>query len=383
MVVRKLPGVEQESMMQYGENLNYEDEYDPVTSARQNVMTAVRDGAPEQHKVEQWHRFAGFGIGLASLFTDNVLSHPCIVLRRQCQVNQKSFRYHLTPFSVFRVMMNLQRAQGLSTLWKGIGSTFVVQGICLCSDAIISEMTWFPREVNKDSKPKQILGHLALKSITLVVSMPFFSASLIETVQSDIASEKPGVLDCIKEGFSRLLGWGMPQTRRLLPMWTLVVPTVLHGLLHYVLSSIVQQIVLVVLNYKYKQSIAAVKADEPPPPKSMVEAYYPQLIASFMGHLAADVVLYPLETALHRLHIQGTRTIIDNTDFGTEVVPIDTQYEGLQDTFDSIRSLEGRMGFFKGFGALVLQYALHLAILKLTKSIFIRISEDFGHKRKV
>ncbi|XP_070543386.1 mitochondrial outer membrane protein SLC25A46-like [Ptychodera flava] len=382
MVLKRLQGVEQDLMMENADKYYSDEDDNPVDIAQQRVMAAVQKGAPKQHEVEQWHRFTGLGIGLASLLTDNVLSHPCIVLRRQCQVNQRSVRYHLTPFSVFQVMINLQRAQGLSTLWKGISSKFVVQGICLCSDAFISEVTWFPKEINRHSKPKQVIGHIAMKGITLVVSMPFFSASLIETVQSDIASEKPGVLDCVKEGFSRLLGWGMPQTRRLLPMWTLVVPTVLHGLLHYILSSVVQQIALFILNHRYQKRVAGLPRDEQPPPKTMVEAYYPQLFASFLSHLVTDIVLYPLETVLHRLHIQGTRTIIDNTDFGTEVVPIDTRYEGLQDCFESIQSQEGRLGFFKGFGALILQYALHLAILKITNVIFIRISEDFGYKQQ-
>ncbi|MEE6459816.1 hypothetical protein FKM82_000747 [Ascaphus truei] len=47
----------------------------------------------ENSSGEQINRFAGFGIGLASLFTENVLAHPCIVLRRQCQVNILSFLF--------------------------------------------------------------------------------------------------------------------------------------------------------------------------------------------------------------------------------------------------------------------------------------------------
>ena len=42
--------------------------------------------------------------------------------------------------------------------------------------------------------------HLLLKSVSLAVITPFFSASLVETVQSEIASERPGILDVFKEG---------------------------------------------------------------------------------------------------------------------------------------------------------------------------------------
>ena len=53
----------------------------------------------------------------------------------------------------------------------------------------------------------------------------------------------------------------------------------------------------------------------------------------FTGHLLADVLLYPLETVLHRLHLQGTRTIIDDLDSGLSVLPITTRYDGVFDCF--------------------------------------------------
>ena len=36
------------------------------------------------------------------------------------------------------------------------------------------------------------------------MTTPFYSASLVETVQSDIACEKPGVFDIFREGLFRL-----------------------------------------------------------------------------------------------------------------------------------------------------------------------------------
>ena len=44
--------------------------------------------------------------------------------------------------------------------------------------------------------------HLMLKAVSLGVTAPFLSASLIETVQSDIACEKPGILDVFKVIFN-------------------------------------------------------------------------------------------------------------------------------------------------------------------------------------
>ena len=48
-------------------------------------------------------------------------------------------------------------------------------------------------------------------STTLAIITPFYSASLVETVQSDIASEKPGIFDVFREGMCRLVSWGSPQ----------------------------------------------------------------------------------------------------------------------------------------------------------------------------
>merc|ERR1712018_622798 len=99
---------------------------------------------------------------------------------------------------------------------------------------------------------------------------------------------------------------------------------------------------------------------------------YREQMSSVVGFLAADFLLFPFETVLHRLHLQGTRTIIDNLDTGKEVVPIITRYEGFVDCFYSIITEEGFSGLFKGFGALMLQYAIQIAILRFS---FLSIKE--------
>ncbi|XP_039080617.1 solute carrier family 25 member 46 isoform X1 [Hyaena hyaena] len=323
-------------------------------------------GVPGQSS-EQLNRFAGFGIGLASLFTENVLAHPCIVLRRQCQVNYHARHYHLTPFTVINIMYSFNKTQGPRALWKGMGSTFIVQGVTLGAEGIISEFTPLPREISHKWNPKQIGEHLLLKSLTYMVAMPFYSASLIETVQSEIIRDNTGILECVKEGIGRVMGLGVPHSKRLLPLLSLIFPTVLHGVLHYIISSAIQKFVLLILKRKTYSSHLA---ESTSPVQSMLDAYFPELIANFAASLCSDVILYPLETVLHRLHIQGTRTIIDNTDLGYEVLPINTQYEGMRDCINTIRQEEGMLGFYKGFGAVIIQYTLHAAVLQITKIIY-------------
>ncbi|XP_062943516.1 mitochondrial outer membrane protein SLC25A46 [Cynocephalus volans] len=324
-------------------------------------------GGVQGQSSEQLNRFAGFGIGLASLFTENVLAHPCIVLRRQCQVNYHARHYHLTPFTVINIMYSFNKTQGPRALWKGMGSTFIVQGVTLGAEGIISEFTSLPREISHKWNPKQIGEHLLLKSLTYVVAMPFYSASLIETVQSEIIRDNTGILECVREGIGRVIGMGVPHSKRLLPLLSLVFPTVLHGVLHYIISSVIQKFVLLILKRKTYNSHLA---ESTSPMQSMLDAYFPELIANFAASLCSDVILYPLETVLHRLHIQGTRTIIDNTDLGYEVLPINTQYEGMRDCINTIKQEEGMLGFYKGFGAVIIQYTLHAAVLQITKIIY-------------
>lgn len=48
-------------------------------------------------------------------------------------------------------------------------------------------------------------------SASLSIITPFYSACLVETVQSTIASDKTALYDVFKEGFVRLLQWNCPQ----------------------------------------------------------------------------------------------------------------------------------------------------------------------------
>ncbi|CAB1423363.1 unnamed protein product [Pleuronectes platessa] len=328
---------------------------------------APQPGVPP---VEQLNRFAGFGIGLVSLFTENVLAHPCIVLRRQCQVNYHGRCYHLTPFSAVVVMYAITKAQGPKALWKGMGSTFIVHGITLGAEGIISEFTPLPRELPHRWSWKQLAGHLLLKGLTAVVALPFYCSSLIETVQSEIVRDESssGLLDCVREGLARLLGVGAPHSHRLLPLSSLLLPAALHAVLRYAIAASVQCVFLWLHQRSKKQRMD---------PSNPLDGYFPELAAAWAGSLVADVLVFPLETALHRLSLQGTRTIIDATDGVVAVgnggsplvLPVNSQYDGFSECLHAIRRKEGVAGYYRGFGALVAQYALHGALLAAARTL--------------
>lgn len=108
---------------------------------------------------------------------------------------------------------------------------------------------------------------------------------------------------------------------------------------------------------------------------SFYDQQFPILLASFTGTFLADLVLYPFETVLHRLYIQGTRVLIDNMDSGCEVSGISTQYTGVLDCFRSIIIEEGFLGLYRGFGAFILQFSIHAAGLKIVQYLFEQISK--------
>lgn len=323
----------------------------------------VPDRIPENVDPENPQKFVGIAIEITSTIIGNLISHPCIVLRRQCQVNRKALRYHLSPFTLIPVILRLQQRQGLKCLWKGAGGIFILRGCSIAVETLIAELTPFPREVSSTSSIKQLAQHVLLKFITFGVLTPFYCASLVETVQSDIASEKPGVLDCLKEGVCRLFKWGTPHSSRLLPIWQLIIPSALYGVSVYIISSLVQSVIRWFISMKQRSQL---QGDYSLSECSAVN-FLNNISTAHLGALVANIVLFPAETVLHRLYLQGTRTIIDNLEVGFAVLPVISKYEGIIDCFHTIVSEEGASGLYKGFGALLLDYALQLLILKIAK----------------
>ncbi|CAL9681997.1 unnamed protein product [Knipowitschia caucasica] len=348
-------------------NLHRSPQYEEAAGGRAEAgWDTTQPGMPPS---EQLNRFAGFGVGLVSLFTENVLAHPCIVFRRQCQVNVHARCYHLTPFTAVAVMYSISKAQGIRALWKGMGSTFIVHGVTLGAEGILSEFTPLPRELPHRWSWRQLCGHLLLKGLTAVVALPFYCASLIDTVQSDIVRDDAcSLLDVLREALSRLLGLGAPHSRRLLPLSALLLPAALHAVLKYCISTCVQRGALWLLQRHRKQD-----------PADPLDSHFVDLASQFLGSLLSDAVLFPLETVLHRLALQGTRTIIDHTDQGgaLQVLPVNTQYDDFTECFVSVRQREGAAALYRGLGALWAQYTLHAALLALSRSV-LRLTMDHG-----
>ncbi|PAA76453.1 hypothetical protein BOX15_Mlig004684g3 [Macrostomum lignano] len=328
---------------------------------------------------EQYQSYASLGVGFASLVAETLLSHPCIVLRRQCQVMNDGQSYHLLPFSLVPVIYNLHKTQGIACLWKGIGSVFIVRGLHLVTENVVSEITHFPKEVNRHSSAKKLAQHLCLKAATWALVAPFYAASLVETVQSDIASDSPGVLDCLKEGLARLLVFSTPPTAssNLLPFWKLVPPVVCLGAASYAIRALANYAVMRSAERDGSTDRAAryrgYRGRSTEVDTELYERFYPELLSSFVGALLSDLLLFPLETLTHRLCVQGTRTLIDNMDTGLGVASLSTTHTGLLDAFVTTVRLESPVSLYRGFGALLLQFGAHLCLLRAAKMSYERL----------
>ncbi|KAH8295757.1 hypothetical protein KR018_007326, partial [Drosophila ironensis] len=301
------------------------------------------------------------GVQWVSMVTENLLGHPFIVLRRQCQVYNASNQYHLHPFGLLPSILHLHRRQGITTLWKGVGSCMLVRGMSVAMDDIISKITGWPKEVNSRTAPKRFGKHILLKCISMGVIVPFYAASLVETVQSDIASEKPGLFDVFREGSLRLINWSSHKKGRMLPACSLIGPSVSLGITKYLFNLVIRGVSLrimrsrvTILQTKHKDKFS----------NDILEHKNAEIYANLIAMLTTEVIFFPFETILHRLQLQGTRTIIDNLDNGYAVVPILTNYQGVLDCYRTTKLCEGFSGLYKGFGAMVLQYVTHLAVLK-------------------
>ncbi|XP_034490044.1 solute carrier family 25 member 46 [Drosophila innubila] len=322
-------------------------------------------------------KYLVFGVQWVSLVTENLLSHPFIVLRRQCQVYNASQRYHLHPFQLLPSIVHLHRRQGVTTLWKGLGSCLLVRGMTLAIDDVISKATSWPKDVDSRTTLKRFGQHILLKCISIGLVVPFYAASLVETVQSDIASEKPGLLDVFREGSLRLFYWSSPQKGRMLPAWALIGPSVSMGITKYLFSLVIRgvssRIMRRRLTQKQEQRGAKFRDDT-------LEHQNAEIYASLIAMLTTEVLFFPFETILHRLQLQGTRTIIDNLDNGYAVVPILTNYQGAIDCYRTTLLSEGFGGLYKGFGAMILQFAAHVAVIKLTKWVVGQITECISNR---
>lgn len=98
-----------------------------------------------------------------------------------------------------------------------------------------------------------------------------------------------------------------------------------------------------------------------------------EIYSTLLSLVSTEIIFYPFETILHRLQLQGTRTIIDNLDTGFSVVPILTSYEGAADCYRTTIATEGVSGLYKGMNSSQsFFYSFRLNILFPNSQVLVR-----------
>lgn len=163
----------------------------------------------------------------------------------------------------------------------------------------------------------------------------------------------------------------------MLPVWIIVLPTVTHGILRYLTNTLVSKSVKHILImyelHKLRKTGAIPKDYDSTSDNERLEA-----VSDLTASAVSDIIIFPLETIMHRLYLQGTRTIIDNLDTGVSVMSITTGYTGPIDCFVTTITEEGRLGLFKGFGALLLQTALVGVLYKVVRISLVKLVEAYA-----
>lgn len=111
----------------------------------------------------------------------------------------------------------------------------------------------------------------------------------------------------------------------MLPVWALVGPSISLGLSKYVCQLFVRGISTRIMcrRVTFYEERRGARTRDFAAQSQVIEVY-----STMISLMATEMIFYPFETILHRIQLQGTRTIIDNLDSGYSVVPILTSYEG-------------------------------------------------------
>lgn len=344
---------------------------------------------------------------LSDVLCQNIILHPFISLRRTCQVNRKCSPYICAqPFSLVLFLYHQQRKQGLGALYKGLSSELLVKGLTLGAETALGNQTEWPQEIRAKSFLEDLVKMLSLRGLSVALATPFLCSAMIETVQSIIlVKDRPSFVDCFKDGLLRLTHLRLTPSNRMLPIWLLVLPTVFYHVSHAAIWTFSKACIDFIKknlsssssrssNHGFTSSKKTFskrnKATTPKTftmndtPKSWqqddltvtrdlnddafdkpgIETDSDNISNSILASLISDVILLPIETVLNCLYIQGTRTIIDNCDETTVVLPVLTNYDGFSDCYQSILRFEGNLGLYKGLGAIILQYSVHYVLYR-------------------
>lgn len=275
--------------------------------------------------------------------------------------------------------------QGSGVLWKGCFSSLILTTAETISDNLIDEIAPLHH-------PSARVKHVLLKAISSFLLIPMYSVHLLRSIQSDLTIVNHwSPLTIFIEPFQRLLGIKTGFYARALPLWYLISLSLPYFVGRHVLHYFLNRHMFQLREEHFQRSQPATTASDEHPFEtiddiecrlidtipSLVNRSFLRIEASIVSGFLASLALYPYETVVNRLFVQGTRTIVDNLDkTGVGCVPINTRYLGFFDCCRTILETEGRWGagFYKGAGFLVLKFGLVYAGAHCLKVLIERLA---------
>ncbi|KAF8368201.1 slc-25A46, partial [Pristionchus pacificus] len=315
---------------------------------------------------------AGLLLGVSQMVTKLAIVHPCGVIRRQCQVHQNARSLHLTPFTLVPVTYNMTSQHGISTLWRGSIGNGVVWGLSSVTEVILSDLFGLPRTFVENGSASKYWKHILLKASTYFLMTPFYISSFIETIRSGkglVAADDNRLMEVVTKGFDRMkyLFFGPRDHSRKFSLFHLALPTVFFHTSHYVIhAALYSKLHRIARDYINRKA---------PSEKTKMHELIPHLFATMTSTVLTDLILFPIETVMHRLYVQGTRTLIDNMDTGIMTISMKIKYDGFFHCLKSIIQTEGCWALYAGVGAVMLEYGLQSLLHQVIRACFERGTE--------
>ncbi|KAI0987485.1 hypothetical protein GJ496_007524 [Pomphorhynchus laevis] len=342
---------------------------------------------------------SGLYFRACSFVGNYVLIFPFVSFKRQCQLNNNSVRYHITPITaapmLFNYFLSLQNGplilRGVSSFFLWRASSVVAENLLKASLSLSDEITCFSFD--------QMASHLLLKSLAILITSPFYIVHLIDSVKSESTSLSELAI-LIKDTFQRIFTGRTvirsnllfqssiakevsASVRMLRPMPYFYIVPLASGMLlgMHVARSLLLHLLFKPLcsrmwiSYKHRYNLST-KDDDTVQITRKNKIWYPffvDMCASILSDGIVACIFYPLDTLICRLAAQGCRVIIDDTDHGVGVLPVATYYESLNQCAQSVFNNEAVGGFFKGFGYLTLQIAAQAGFVYYSQRFLIHI----------
>ncbi|XP_055351242.1 solute carrier family 25 member 46-A-like [Paramacrobiotus metropolitanus] len=319
--------------------------------------------------------------GLIDFTLHRIVAHPFVILRRQCQVNAWSRKTHILPLSLVPVVYRLVDKHKIEALIKGIHGVLIFDlGVFVC-DGLISVYSGLPSFAFHHQEWNIKIQYYAAKFLGACLVGPAYAAVVQATVQATQNTAHRNALDFLKLVGMRYSVWHIPGSghplRRVMPVWIVGPLYGCYFMAKLLIASTCQWRLFIWLKHRkdprrHLPDIADHQRNEismylpskskNPSTKGTLGNLLQRYEARAVALIFADVLLYPVETVLNRLCIQGTKVAVDNLDTGIDAIPTVFSYRSPLQCATNILRTSGMTGFYKGIGVLFLQATLYAVL---------------------